>query len=226
MIQKKKKWLILTIMLAALFILFTLSLKIVDIQAIGPNDSKVSWASLNGKVFDFFGYNKLLFDISDWLGVTALVIGLIYLIIGILQIIKRKSLFKVDFEIIALGGLYLLVIAFYIMFELVVINCRPILTGGTNPAPSYPSSTSFVLICLSATSMIQTKRLLKNSLAHKIISLILLVITVFTVAGRLISRAHWLTDIIGGILLSFTLVSLYCFAISTHTERKISEKFN
>ena len=59
------------------------------------------------------------------------------------------------------------------------------------------------------TAMMQFHIRIQNRLLRKIIKFVIAAFTVFMVMGRLISGVHWLTDIIGGILLSMALVMLY-----------------
>ena len=60
-------------------------------------------------------------------------------ILGLCQWIRRKRFFRVDADILLLGAYYLLVIAGYLLFEMVPINYRPVLIDGYLEA-SYPSS--------------------------------------------------------------------------------------
>ena len=50
---------------------------------------------------------------------------------------------------------------------------------------------------------------IKNRLLNRCVTWILAAFTCFMVAGRLLSGVHWVTDIIGGALLSGALVLLY-----------------
>ena len=58
---------------------------------------------------------------------------------------KRKSLLKVDYDIILLGVYYILIILAYLMFEIIPINYRPILINGVMES-SYPSSTTLLVL--------------------------------------------------------------------------------
>ena len=62
------------------------------------------------------------------------------------------------------------------------------------------------------TTMIQFKDRIGSPVVRKGVLAILAVFTVFMTVGRLISGVHWLTDIIGGVLLSAGLVEAYAFA--------------
>ena len=66
---------------------------------------------------------------------------------GLGQWIRRKSLRKVDFTILALGIFYIATAAAFLFFENHVINYRPLLIGG-NLEASYPSSTTLLAICV------------------------------------------------------------------------------
>ena len=96
----------------------------------------------------------------------------------------------------------------YLLFEVVVINYRPVLIDGRMEA-SYPSSTTMLVMCVIPTAMMQLNARVKNKTIQKTVLGILLAFTVFMVIGRLISGVHWFTDIVGGALLSAGLVMLY-----------------
>ena len=107
---KTKKNLALAISLIGVFILWTLLLQFVDVQSIGPQGSSVGFATLNGFVRDIVGSNLLLYIITDWLGLVPIAVAFGFAIFGVAQLIKRKSLLRVDFSIIVLGKFYIAVI--------------------------------------------------------------------------------------------------------------------
>jgi undecaprenyl-diphosphatase len=190
------------------FILWTLLVKSVDVQAIGPQESEVGFATLNKHLHDLIGTNMTLYVITDWLGLVPIGVALGFALFGIFQLWKRKSIFKVDKSILALGVFYITVAAVYIFFEMVVINYRPILIDGILEA-SYPSSTTMLVLCVMPTAAMQFyNRIKNNTLRFCVIIAIALFIT-FTVVGRILSGVHWITDIIGGILFSLGAVMIY-----------------
>ena len=144
------------------------------------------------------------YHITDWLGLVPIFMAMAYALIGFIQLIKRKSLFKVDKEIIILGLFYIVVISIYIFFEKVIVNYRPILMNGFLEA-SYPSSHTLMTICLCGSSIIVNKKLFNNKIT-KLMNILSLVIILITVIGRLISGVHWFTDIIGGIFIGGSLL--------------------
>ena len=203
----KKKFLIGAGFLAA-FVLWTVLVSLVDIRAIGPNGSSVGFAALNGYVHKFTGVNFHLYTITDWLGLVPIGVSFGFAILGFVQWIKRKSLLKVDRSLLALGGFYIVVLAVYIFFEIVVINYRPTLIDGYLEA-SYPSSTTMLVLCVMPTAMLQLRTRIKNRVLRRCVMISIAVFIVFMVIGRLVSGVHWLTDIIAGALLSTGLVMLY-----------------
>lgn len=206
--MKIRKNFIVTGVLFVLFLIFTWLVMNVDVNSIGPEGSHVGLATLNQTVHKMIGVHILWYDITDWLGVVAILIALGFGVLGFIQFIKRKSLFKVDTDIILLGGYYLVVIALYIFFEIFIVNYRPIILNDSLEA-SFPSSHAMIVTCIMMTAMIQFKYRIKNSLIKNVTQVISLGIVVVTVIGRLISGVHWMTDIVAGILLSAVLVSAY-----------------
>ena len=101
-------------------------------------------------------------------------------------------------------------IAAYIFFEINVFNYRPVLINGYLEA-SYPSSTTMLVMCVMPTALMQLNNRIKNQILRWCVASVITAFTMFMVLGRLISGVHWLSDIIGGALLSAGLVLLYRF---------------
>ena len=206
--KKNKKRLVLGASLVVAFVLWTILVCFVDVRAIGPEGSSVGFAALNGFVHELTGVNWLLYTITDWLGIVPIAAALGFAILGLVQLIKRKSFLKVDHSILALGVFYIVVMAAYIFFEVVVINYRPTLIDGYLEA-SYPSSTTMLVMCVMPTAAMQLNVRIKNTVLRRCAVITIVAFTAFMVIGRLISGVHWITDIIGGALLSAGLVTMY-----------------
>lgn len=190
------------------FVLWSVLICTVDVQAIGPQGSKVGLATINGFIRGRIGVNILLYEITDWLGLVPIVVALGFAVMGLVQWIKRKSLLKVDRSLFILGGFYLCVMAVYAFFEIVVINYRPTLIDGILEA-SYPSSTTLLVLCVMPTAVMQTNERIKNGVLKKCVAWLIVIFTAFMVIGRFFSGVHWFSDIFGGILFSVGLVLVY-----------------
>ena len=206
-----KKGFLTAVCLLAAFVLWTVLVRFVVVERIGPLGSRVGFSALNGKVHAFTGVNMVLYSVTDWLGLVPVGFALGFGFLGLLQWIKRKRLLNVDRSILALGVFYITVMAVYILFELVVINYRPILINGVLEA-SYPSSTTMLTMCIMPTAIIELKSRIKNRTLRCCTLFAMGVFTVFMVVARFLSGVHWLTDIIGGALLSAALVTLFASA--------------
>ena len=210
MTKNNQKTLYTAISTLVVFVLWTISIQFIDIKAIGPQNSFVGFATLNQFIHNLTGVNTILYTITDWLGLVPFGFAMGFALVGFIQLIKRKHILKVDFDILALGGFYIVVFAIYIFFELYVVNYRPILINGILEV-SYPSSTTMLVMCIMPTTIMQFNNRIKNETLKKLISLSIIVFILFMVICRILSGVHWITDIIGGAILSCGLVMLYCF---------------
>ena len=197
--------------LLVLFIIWTVALRIVNVGSIGPQGSSVGFATLNKTVHNITGVHMSLYTITDWLGLVPICFIMGFGILGLCEWIKRKNLFKVDYGILTLGGFYIIVMAVYILFEMFVVNYRPILINGILEA-SYPSSTTMLVMCVMPTAIMQFNSRIKSNIVKKCVNILIIAFIAFMVIGRLVSGVHWFSDIIGGALLSAGLV-LLCHAI-------------
>ena len=205
--ENQRNFCIATCMLFAFF-LWTATIQFIDVQTIGPQGSSVGFATLNGFVHNLTGVHMSLYAITDWLGLVPLAFVMGFALLGLVQWIKRKYLLKVDYSILVLGGFYIVVMAVYVLFEVFVVNYRPVLIGGILEA-SYPSSTTMLVLCVMPTAIMQFNARIKNNILKRFVASAITVFVVFMVIGRLLSGVHWFTDIIGGALLSAGLVMMY-----------------
>ena len=194
------------------FALWTAAICFIDVQAIGPNGSKVGFATLNGVFHSLTGVHLWLYIVTDWLGLVPVGFCFGFALLGLVQWIKRKNPFKADYSILVLGGFYIVVIAGYLLFETFAVNYRPVLIDGYLEA-SYPSSTTLLVLCVMPTSIMQLSSRIKNVALKKVAKVAMIAFIIFMVVGRLLAGVHWLTDIIGGGLLSLALVEAYRFFV-------------
>lgn len=206
--QKEKSVLFLGIMLLFAFAIWTGAIQIVDVQPLGVNGTNIGFATWNDWFHKFTGVYMEIYVLTDWLGLVPVFVCSLFGGIGFVQLIKRRSLFRVDYDILILGVYYIVVIAGYLVFEMFPINYRPILIEGVMEA-SYPSSTTLLVLSVMPTLIFQANRRIKKDIVKKMITVLAICFSVFMVIGRLISGVHWFTDIVGGVLLSGGLFYIY-----------------
>ena len=190
------------------FIIWTMLIQTVDVQPVGQNGTNLGFAGLNQWFHKLTGVHMTIYTVTDWLGLIPIAVCTGFGVLGLVQLVRRKNLFKVDSDILLLGIYYLLVIAGYLIFEMIPINYRPIPIEGRMEA-SYPSSTTLLVVSVMPTLAFQVRRRVQNHVVRNIVYICTAAFTLFMVVGRTISGVHWLTDIIGALLLSAGLYLLY-----------------
>lgn len=204
------------ILFAVLFFTLIVLLKTYDVQAIGPMGTTVGFARLNYAVHNLFGVHVMLYNITELFGLIAILVAAAFAVLGLVQWIKRKIIAKVDMEILALGCLYIIVIATYFFFEKKLLNYRPvIMPGRTAPEASFPSSHAMVVCVIMGSAIMLSGKYIKNIKLRKTAVIVSYLIIAITIIGRLVSGVHWFTDIVGGILSSLTLLSAYSLVIGS-----------
>lgn len=210
--MKEKRNLLAGVGLIGAFALWTVLIQCVDVQAVGQNGTRIGFAGFNVWFHQLTGVRMTLYTITDWLGLVPIFICLCFGVMGLVQLIKRRSLLKVDPDILILGAYYVLVIACYLIFEMIPVNYRPVLIEGRLEA-SYPSSTTLLVLSVMPTLWFQANRRVSNAMIRKAVAMFVIAFSAFMVIGRLISGVHWATDIIGSVLLSVGLYMLYRSAV-------------
>lgn len=203
---KKKIWL--GALFEILFAIWTVLVLTVDVQPFGQKGTNIGFSTVNIWFHRVSGVHMWLYTITDWLGLVPIAICFSFGILGFAQLVHRKKLIRVDLDIIILGIYYVIVILAYLLFEAIPINYRPILFDGGMEA-SYPSSTTLLVMSVMPTLNWQVNKRTGNEYLRKVVQLFTIVFTLFMVIGRLLAGVHWLTDIIGSVLLSTGLFLLY-----------------
>jgi len=185
-----------------------------DVGFVGEAPAEVGFSSVNA-FFYKFGYHKFFYSVSSVLGLTAFVVMAFFAFIGVYQLIKGKSLKKVDGEIYIMGGFYVLVLMVYAFFEKVIINYRPyIIDAEEGLEASYPSSHTMLAVCVFASAIVLFPKYIKSKNHVVILTLASIALMVLIVLCRLFSGVHWFTDIVGGLLISTTLFSIFTLVLS------------
>ena len=217
--KSEKKSLLVGSTFLAMFAVWTALIQTVDVQPLGQNGTSIGFATFNCWFHHFTGVNMAIYTITDWMGLVPVTVCLIFAGVGLVQLIKRRSLFKVDADIIILGVYFAIVFLAYAIFEMIPINYRPILIEGRMEA-SYPSSTTLLVLSVMSALIEQIQRRLSAIRVKRIITIATIAFSVFMVTGRLVSGVHWFTDIVGGELLSAGLFKLYKSAVMLSLKEK------
>ena len=201
---------IITGMAFLFFLIFTLQVKNVDVRAVGEAGSVVGYANINEFFYNILGFNKFFYVVSELIGYLAILVMAFFALIGVLSLVKFKSLKKVDYKLYVLAGGYAVMLGFYVLFEKLVVNMRPfILDAEEGLEASYPSSHTFLAIFVFTTAAILFPAFIKKRKYARIASIVSIACMVLGVLTRFLSGAHWFTDIVGSMLLGAALVSLF-----------------
>ena len=204
----KKRLLFLGIVFLVAFAIWTALIQMVDVRPVGIKGTDIGFATFNCWFHHLTGVHMALYVVTDWMGLVPVFVCILFGGIGFIQLVQRRSLFKVDCDIIFLGIYYVIVIFAYLLFEMLPINYRPVLIEGFLEA-SYPSSTTLLVLSVMPTLIEQVNRRIEKTTVKKVVRFLAICFSIFMVAGRVVSGVHWFTDIAGSILLSKGLFLVY-----------------
>ena len=208
-----KKNIVMGVILIALFIIYTILIQIIDVKPLGLNGTDIGFYTINSWFHNLCGLNFTLYTVTDWAGLIPLFVMIAFAFLGLFQFIKRKDIKKVDLDIIILGAYYIAIIIIYFIFEIVTINFRPVLINGFIES-SYPSSTTLLVLGIMPT----LTELIGRRCKFKKIKIATIIFTITFSLGcvicRLVSGVHWLTDIVGSVIIASGLFCIYKGLIS------------
>ena len=208
--MKAKMKIILSVVCFVFFLGLIVLVKKVGVAAIGPEGTEIGLSGINQDFHNATGLNMGWYKLTEYMGYGALALVGVFALVGLVQLIQRKSLLKVDKTILALGALYIVVLGLYFAFDKIAISYRPeILEGEVHAEPSFPSSHTMLACVVLGSAAIVVGQYIKNITLARILQVLAVVLCLVLVVGRLLSGVHWLTDIIGGVLLSLGLLFLF-----------------
>ena len=203
-----KRKILLGLVFVIIFAIFTWLVQTVDVKPLGVNGTNIGFSTFNCMFHKLCGVNMTLYTITDWAGLIPIFVAVSFGIMGLAQLIRRKSLIKVDIDILILGVYYVVVASLYVVFEMIPINFRPILINGFMET-SYPSSTTLLVLGVMPTLAEQINRRCKNGTIKLLFYVFTSAFSVWMVISRLISGVHWFTDILGSVIISVGLFYMY-----------------
>ena len=106
------------LVLITAFVLWTVMVTTINVQPLGINGTDIGFSTINLWFHKLTGTNMALYTITDWLGLVPVFCCFIFGFTGFVQLVKRKSLAKVDCDIIILGIYYVAVIFLYLLLVL------------------------------------------------------------------------------------------------------------
>ena len=214
-----KKKLIVGCACLLLFLLLIVLLRYVDVAAVGPENTSVGFSRINQAIHEATGVSMLWYKLTNYLGIFSIIVGLCFAFLGLLQMVKGKSVKAVDRELYVLGGLFVVIAVLYVLFEFVVINRRPvILPGDLRPEASFPSSHTMLVFTILGGVMVVLGKYIQNRSLCVLLQAVCGVLILTAVLGRLLSGVHWFTDIVGSIFISAALLFLFAGVLDKVSE--------
>ena len=210
--KSKSTALFASIILLISSVVFTAAVSFLDVRQNPDGGQNIGLSTVNLAFHNAFPYNGLLYNISEYAGYVPVLFALFFAIMGAVQAFKHKSLKKVDNAFYFLAVYYVAVGFVYLIFEKFCVNVRPIMLDGEWEA-SYPSSHTLFAITLSASTILVNNIFYAKSKWHKVLNILAIIFMISVPIMRLFSGVHWLSDIVGGVVISATLVSFLNFAL-------------
>ena len=204
--KKQKLWFVLSVAMLTLFVIWTLVVKFVDVDQVGLSH-------LNQFFWQHCGKYEIWARITKWLGYLCILVVACLVIWQVVQWVRRKSLWRVDKNLLLFNLVGVLFLVVYVFFEIVVINYRPLLDNGVAKA-SYPSSHAMLFVVVLSLLIWQVWHYYKSKSWQVILTVALTIFMVIGVVGRLFSGVHWFTDIVAGVIMGYSLVCFYLGLVS------------
>ena len=210
--KRQKIWFGLSAAALALFIVWTLIVKFVDVDQVGLSH-------LNQFFWQHCGSNKAWELITKLMGYLCFLVLAGLVVCQIVQWVCRKSLWRVDKNLLAFDAIAVVFLVVYIFFEIVVINYRPVLIDGVEKA-SYPSTHAMLFVTVLPILIAQVWHYLKSKPWRIVLTVVLSLFMVIGVVGRLFSGMHWFTDIVAGIIIASSMVCFYFSLVAKQSNNK------
>ncbi len=148
--------------------------------------------------------------ISDIILITSLITFAVFTILGFFQWIKRKSLKKLDKELLwAILPLSLMAATYVIFEKFIILNVRPNGSG----EPSFPSTHTMVVATIFFITAIILPKYIKSRAARITLDLMMLVFIILVSISRVLANMHWVSDVCAGLVFAAIFATIYYLII-------------
>ena len=114
-----KKLIIIAAAALVLFVLLAAGVNTVDVKEVEATGRTIGFTWLNQGFHKLTGVKTGWYKLTQITGLIALAVVGAFAVLGLVQLIRRRSLKKVDPELLTLGGLFIATGLMYVLFELI-----------------------------------------------------------------------------------------------------------
>ena len=148
--------------------------------------------------------------ITNIILIAALAVLAVFAMLGLYQWITRKSIKKVDKNLLAMFiPLILMVIVFVIFEKVLILNTRPDGSG----EPSFPSTHTMVSATIFALAALNLKNYIKSKPLRITLYIIMAILTILVPVGRVLANKHWISDVVAGLVFAVIFAAIYYLII-------------
>ena len=153
--------------------------------------------------------------ITDIILITSFIILGVFACLGLYQWITRKSLKKVDQELLWFPlPLAIMAVVYFVFDKLIVLATRPNGSG----EPSFPSTHVMVVATVFFLVTIILPKYVKNKTLRAVIEVIMVALISLTCVGRVLANMHSVGDVIGGLVFAFIFTEIYYLIIKKRSQ--------
>lgn len=159
---------------------------------------------------------------------SIIVLGL-FAVLGLTQWISRKSLKKVDKQLLWMILPIALMVIVYLVFDKVlpsIIKPYPLVRPDNSGEPSFPSTHVMIVTTIFFCASAALPKYTKSKALIFIIDIIMFALASLVATGRVLANKHSVVDIIGGAIFAFIFYEIYCACLRKKKAKKEEEPKN
>lgn len=162
----------------------------------------------------------------QWLPITDIILAssiavlAVFAILGLAELINRKSIKKVDRELLAFPvPLALMTIVYFVFDKIWILNTRPNGSGES----SFPSTHAMVTATIFFCTMFALPKYVKSKPLRIFLDIIMLILIAVVAVGRVLANQHWPMDTACGVVFALVFAGIYYLIIKKKPQKKESE---
>ena len=222
-VRKKRYYLLRAVIALCLFAVLLIAVTHVDVREIGPDGAPVGLAAVNSAfrgimTYGTEGVNTVLLKIRQYVRYALLILALIEFIWAVRKLSNGRRRENADLKAL-IFFLVLTMILCLVFTRFLMIVPKPVMTGG-KLAPGFPSCFTLLAVCILSPAASEFSSNGKGRIFPAFFEMLVTLLLAALVILDLIAGVHWLTDVIGGLLLGRGIVLIWKHIASRSTGRK------